>query len=108
MIRTQQIPWVARGVLGAGALALVLALTVATPAAALSIVDIIQLSQNDYSEAEIIKLIEVTESAFELEAADLPRLKGLGVHEAVIRVMLERVPAAKVGAESDETREGRS
>ncbi len=108
MIRTPRIPGVAPGILEAGALALVLTLTVATPAAALSIVDIIQLSQNDYSEEEIIKLIEVTKSAFELEAADLPRLKDLGVREAVIRVMLKRVPAAKVGAESDETSEGRS
>ncbi len=108
MIRNQRIPGIARGVLGAGALALVMALTLPIPAAALSIVDIIQLSQNDYSEEEIIKLIEVTESAFELEAADLPRLKDLGVREAVIRVMLERVPAAKVGAESDENSEGRS
>ena len=108
MIRTHRIPGIARGVLGAGALALVMALTLPIPAAALSIVDIIQLSQNDYSEEEIIKLIEVTESAFELEAADLPRLKDLGVREAVIRVMLERVPAAKFGAESDETSEGRS
>ena len=108
MIRTHRIPGIARGVLGARALALVMALTLPIPAAALSIVDIIQLSQNDYSEEEIIKLIEVTESAFELEAADLPRLKNLGVHEAVIRVMLKRVPAAKVGTESDETSEGRS
>ncbi len=108
MIRTQRIPGIARGVLWAAALALVKALTLPIHATALSIVDIIQLSQNDYSEEEIIKLIEVTESAFELEAADLPRLKDLGVREAVIRVMLERVPAANVGAESDKNSEGRS
>ncbi len=85
-----------------GAIGLIAAMAMATPAGALSIVDIVQLSQNSYSEEAIIKLIEVTSSAFELEAEDVPRLKELGVSEAVIRVMLERVPAASGDAGSDE------
>ncbi len=118
MIRCQRFPGIGRGVLGAGlgvglgvglgAIALVVTLAMATPASALSIVDIVQLSQNSYSEEAIIKLIEVTSSAFELEAEDLPRLKELGVSEAVIRVMLERVPAARGDAGNDEQREGGS
>ncbi len=87
---------------GLGALALFAALAMATPAGALSIVDIVQLSQNSYSEEAIIKLIEVTSSAFELAAEDVPRLKELGVSEAVIRVMLERVPAESGDAGNDE------
>ena len=104
MIGSQRLSGIGRGVLGAGlgAMALFAALAMATPVSALSIVDIVQLSQNSYSEEAIIKLIEVTSSAFELEAKDVPRLKELGVSEAVIRVMLERVPAASSDAGNDE------
>ncbi len=62
-------------------------------AVALSIFDIIQISKNDYGDQEIIALIEATHSVFELEAEDLPRLKQLGISEAVVRAMLERMPA---------------
>lgn len=57
----------------------------------LTILDIIQLSQRGYDNAQIIALIDATNSVFQLEAEDLPRLKRLGVSEAVIRVMLKRV-----------------
>ena len=119
MVGSHRLSGIGRGVLGAvpgavpgaglgvglGAIALFAALAMATPAGALSIVDIVQLSQNNYSEEAIIKLIDVTSSAFELEAEDVPRLKELGVSEAVIRVMLERVPAASGDAGKDEQSE---
>ncbi len=62
----------------------------APPAFALSVFDAIQLSKRGYSDQAIIDLIEATDSAFDLEAEDLPRLKQLGVSEPVIRSMLER------------------
>ena len=62
----------------------------APPAFALSVFDAIQLSKRGYSDQAIIDLIEATDSAFDLEAEDLPKLKQLGVSEAVIRAMLER------------------
>lgn len=76
-------------------------------AVALTILDIVQLSQRNYSDAQIIGIIEATNAVFELEAADLPRLKELGVSEAVIRVMLRRrpPPATQVSGEpADPTR----
>ncbi len=62
----------------------------APPVFALSVFDVIQLSKGDYSDQAIIDLFEATNSAFDLEAEDLPRLKQLGVSEPVIRAMLER------------------
>ena len=62
----------------------------APPAFALSVFDIIQLSKKAYGDQAIIDLIEATDSAFDLEAQDLPKLKQLGVSEPVIRSMLER------------------
>ncbi len=72
---------------------LLLALAMPAPAVALSIFDIIQLAKRGYNDQQIISLIEATDSVFELEAEDLPRLKQLGLSEEIIRVMLERVPA---------------
>ncbi len=66
----------------------------APPAFALSVFDTIQLSKRGYSDQAIIDLIEATDSAFDLEAEDLPRLKQLGVSEPVIRAMLERAVSA--------------
>src|SRR3990172_4221136 len=71
-------------------LAVILAL--APPVFALSIYDVIQLSQKKYSDKEIIALMEATDSFFELKAEDITRLKSLGVSEKVIREMLKRVP----------------
>ncbi len=72
----------------------------ATPAFALSVFDAIQLSKQGYSDQAIIDLIEATDSAFDLEAQDLPKLKQLGVSEPVIRAMLER--AVSEAADSGE------
>ena len=81
---------------GVGPWLLVLALA-PEPTVALSIFDIIQLGNSGYTDKQIIALIESTASMFELEAEDLPRLKQLGIGEAVIRAMLERAPAEAPG-----------
>ena len=73
---------------------LVLLLLTSRSAAALTILDIVQLSQHRFSDAQIIAIIDATNAVFELEAADLPRLKQLGVTEPVIRALLTRRPAA--------------
>lgn len=76
----------------------------APPAFALSVFDAIQLSKQGYSDQAIIDLIEATDSAFDLEAEDLPKLKQLGVSEPVIRAMLERaVSVGEVEAAALET-----
>ena len=54
--------------------------------------DLCQLVGAGYSDEQIIALIDATDSVFDLEAEDLPRLKRLGVNEAIIRRMLERAP----------------
>lgn len=71
---------------------LIAALVASAPVAALSIFDVIQLAERGYDDEAIIDLIDATGSVFELEAEDLPRLKKLGVSEAVVRAMLERTP----------------
>jgi hypothetical protein len=71
------------------ALILLLALL---PAAlhAISVFDVIRLSQGRYSDAEIIRLIQTTDSRFVLSAEDSVRLREAGVTESVIREMLSR------------------
>lgn len=76
----------------AALLCVVLLLGTSRPATALTILDVIQLSQRSYTDAQIIAIIEATNAVFELEVEDLPRLKQLGVSEVVIRVMLQRRP----------------
>jgi len=73
----------------------ILFLMLAVPAqvAAMTVYDVIQLSKKSYSDQDIIALIETTDSAFELNADDIPRLVELGVSESVIQVMLSAVPA---------------
>ncbi len=65
---------------------------------AVSIYDVIELSRQGYSDAEVVNIIRTTGSVFELTAEDIPRLKNLGVSEAIIRVMLAAEPV-----ESSET-----
>ena len=57
---------------------------------AISVFDVIRLSQGRYSDEEIIRLIQTTDSRFVLSAEDTIRLRQAGVTEAVIREMLER------------------
>ena len=73
----------------------------APPALALSVFDTIQLSKRGYSDKEIVDLIEATDSAFDLKAEDLPKLKQLGVSEVVIRAMLERAVTAEHAGPGD-------
>ena len=58
--------------------------------AAISVFDVIRLSQGRYSDAEIIRLIQTTDSRFILSAEDTVRLREAGVTESVIREMLSR------------------
>ena len=58
--------------------------------AGVSVFDVIRLSQERYSDAEIIRLIQVTDSRFVLAAEDTVRLRKAGVTESVIREMLSR------------------
>lgn len=73
---------------------ILVALTVgfARAAPALTIFDIIQLTESGYDDGQIVALIEATNSVFDLEAADLVRLKDLGIGETVIRSMVMRMP----------------
>jgi hypothetical protein len=64
------------------------------PLAAISVFDVIRLSQERYGDEEIIRLIQTTDSRFFLSAEDTLRLRKEGVTEAVIREMLSR-PAPK-------------
>lgn len=59
---------------------------------ALTVYDVIQLSRKNYSDDDITALIQVTDSAFALKAADVTRLMELGVSERVVQAMLKAVP----------------
>ncbi|VAX01462.1 hypothetical protein MNBD_GAMMA21-2657 [hydrothermal vent metagenome] len=67
-------------------------LFVSSQVLSLTVYDVIQLSTKNYPDKDIITLIEVTNSAFELKADDIPRLLELGVSETVIQTMLKAVP----------------
>ncbi len=72
--------------------AVAFALLVCGQAYALTVYDVIKLSSKDYSNKDIVTLIEVTDSAFALKAEDITRLKDLGVSETVIQAMLKAKP----------------
>jgi len=61
-------------------------------ASALSVYDVIQLSQKNYSDQDIVSLIQATNSAFALNAEDIVRLNQMGISEPVIQAMLEAIP----------------
>ncbi len=71
---------------------LFLMLAASAQVTAMTVYDVIQLSKKNYSDQDIIALIETTDSAFELKADDIPRLVELGVNEPVIQVMLSATP----------------
>jgi hypothetical protein len=81
---------------GVTATFVLLLLLVLLPAslAAISVFDVIRLSQERYADEEVIRLIRTTDSRFFLSAEDTIRLRKEGVTEAVIREMLSR-PAPK-------------
>ncbi len=67
--------------------------------AAVSVYDVIRLSQAKYSDEEIIRLIQTTDSRFFLSADDTLALREAGITESVIREMLSR-PAPRPGSEA--------
>jgi hypothetical protein len=70
--------------------ALLLLLLLPASLAAISVFDVIRLSQERYSDEDIIRLIQTTDSRFVLSAEDTVRLRTAGVTESVIREMLAR------------------
>ncbi len=70
----------------------VIALFLCGQAFALTVYDVIQLSGKNYSDDDVIALLQATNSAFELTVEDIPRLMELGVSETVIQAMLKAVP----------------
>ena len=80
--------------------AIFLMLAVSVQATAMTVYDVIQLSKKSYSDQDIISLIEITDSAFELKAEDISRLVELGVSEPVIQVMLNDRLAQSVGPDT--------
>ena len=93
--------------LGSRSFPFLIALLALFPASlsAISVFDVIRLSQQKYSDAEIIRIIQATDSRFVLTAEDTTRLTKEGVTEPVIREMLSRpaqekgdAPAAKPSA----------
>src|SRR6266508_642088 len=83
---------------------LFLLLSLPASLAAISVFDVIRLSQEKYGDEEIVRLIRTTDSRFVLSAEDTIRLRKDGVTEVVIREMLSRPaptqeapPAAKEG-----------
>ncbi len=86
---------------GAPAVLFLALLLVLLPAslAAISIFDVIRLSQEGYADDEIVRLIRATDSRFVLSSEDLLRLRQEGVTETVIREMLSRpAPERKGGS----------
>jgi hypothetical protein len=79
---------------GTRATSLLLLFLLPASLAAISVFDVIRLSQERYADEEIIRLIRTTDSRFFLSAEDTIRLRKEGVTEAVIREMLSR-PAPK-------------
>ncbi len=61
-------------------------------AQAVSVYDVILLSQKGFSESEILRILDATDSAFTITADDVIRLKRLGVGETVVQRMLVATP----------------
>ena len=68
------------------------------PLAAISVFDVIRLSQEKYPDEEILRIIQSTDSRFVLTAEDTIRLRREGVTEIVIREMLSRPAREKAAA----------
>ena len=62
---------------------------------AISVYDVIRLTQEKYPDKDIIRVIQLTDSRFVLKAEDTSRLKKEGVSEGVIREMLSRPAPAQ-------------
>ena len=77
---------------------ILLAVLLPVSLSAISVFDVIRLSQGKYSDEDIIRLIQTTDSRFLLSAEDTVRLRQAGVTESVIREMLSR-PAPRQESE---------
>jgi len=74
---------------GGRALAIVLVLALAVPAAwAVSLFDVIQLTRKGYRDDQIIAIIQATGSRFEVDAETILTLKREGVREKVIQAVI--------------------
>ncbi len=71
-------------------LLLVLLFAAVSPAMAMNIYDVVQLSRGGYSDDEIVVIIEATESVFELTSEDIVGLENLGISPQVINAMMKR------------------
>ncbi len=64
-------------------------LAVPTVSWAISLYDVVRLSQHGYSDEQIIELIDDTGARFQLDADSLVTLKEAGVSERVIQALIE-------------------
>ena len=71
-------------------LLLVVLCAAVSPAMAMNIYDVVQLSRAGYSDDEIVVMIEATESVFELTSEDIVGLENLGISPQVISTMMKR------------------
>lgn len=85
---------------GARAILALLLLLALFPAslAAISVFDVVRLSQEKYADEDILRVIQATDSRFVLTAEDTIRLRKEGVTEIVIREMLARPAPEKASA----------
>jgi len=61
-----------------------------SPALAVNIYDVVELTRRGYSEKEIVGIIDATESVFELTSEDVQGLTNLGISLPVIEAMMKR------------------
>ncbi len=69
-------------------------LAVPTVNFAVSLYDVVRLSQAGYSDEQIIELLDDTGARFQLEADSLVTLKEAGVSESVIQALIKASPTA--------------
>jgi len=65
-----------------------------SPAMTMNLYDVVELSREGYSDDEIVGIIEVTESVFELTSEDIAGLENLGISSQVIEAMMKRTGSA--------------
>ncbi len=70
-------------------ISLFFSLLISMQAFAITVYDVIQLSNKNYSDKDIIALVKVTGSSFDLKGEDIKNLKELGVSKTVIQAMLD-------------------
>ena len=103
---------VARWSVGRSARWILFALLLAVPSSswAISLYDVVRLSQHGYSDEQIIELIDDTGARFQLDADSLVTLKEAGVSERVIQALIKATATdpsdpVRTGSEVAETAE---